>query len=301
MKKSYRFKRIKHYFEYIAVVVLMVILNRVPRGWALAFGDFLGWFGFNVLRIRRQVVLSSLHRVFGDEKSTIEIQQIAQRTYQNFCKSMIEFGLLETMSSEDLTQITSWQGLEILQNGLLENGVIVITAHFGSWELLAASAATHGLASSVVTDRMHNRLVDAHITKIREKHGCQVIQTNQSVRDFLRALRNHRILALLSDQDSRKSTIFVDFLGKPAATPTGAAIFHLKTKAPIIPVFIVRDQKNHHIVYVEPPLQYTPTGDRQHDVHQITQKFTKIIETYIRRYPDHWFWMHRRWKRQPPA
>lgn len=293
-------KKISHEVEYLAVRVASFVLFRVPRTWALGWGDFLGWLGFSVLRIRRKWVLFSLNRVFEGDKSPAELNRIGLRAYQNFCKSMIEFALLSEMSVTELHQRVKWDHLERLKAAVnAGHGVIVVTGHFGSWEMLAASAAAHGLPASVVADRMHNRKVDALITAMRTKYGCEVIQTHQSIRDFMRALRRGRILALLSDQDSRKSTVFVNFLGLPAATPAGAATLSLKTKAPILPVLIVRQADNRHIVYVEPEIEYTPSGNREQDVIQITQQFTQVIERYIRQYPEQWFWMHRRWKRQP--
>lgn len=291
----------KRKLEYLGVKILLFLFQSLTRESALKFAEDLGWISFNILRLRRKYILKQLNRVFGEEKSEKEIKEIALGVYQNFGKTLFEFSRLPITSREKLLELVEFHNIRYLDEALEKgNGAIVVTAHFGSWEMLAAATAANGYPVNSIVGRQHNQYVDDLINQIRDNAGNKTIPIKTALRGLITALRRNEIVAILSDQDAGKSSVFVEFMGLPAKTPAGPALFRIKFGAPLIPVFIVRrDDGIHHDVYFEPPIEYESTGNRKEDITQITQKYTNLIEEYVRKYPDHWFWLHRRWKRQP--
>jgi KDO2-lipid IV(A) lauroyltransferase len=116
------------------------------------------------------------------------------------------------------------------------------------------------------------------------------------VKKILTCLKNNEIVCLITDENKRRGGVNVDFFGKETATASGPAVFSLRTGAPIIPVFMVRQQDNNHKIIIDPPLEFTLTGNHNKDVHHITSRCTEYIESYVKAYPTQWFWLNRRWK-----
>jgi len=181
------------------------------------------------------------------------------------------------------------------------NGALAITGHVGNWELLAATMARRGLALTVVARKVNDPRFDALITRFRGGAGMSILLRDDpkflsAVRD---ALAQNRVVALLIDQDSRGGGVFVPFFGRPAHTPPGAAILALRTKAPVVSVFIHRrPEGGHAIVFDAIPVE-PPAGAGR--VLALTAQFTAVIEAAIRQSPSEWVWWHERWRRQPEA
>ena len=179
--------------------------------------------------------------------------------------------------------------------------MILVTGHFGYWELLGASVAALGYPMAVVAKDQHNPAVNTLIIKGREKLGMKVISMAAATHAIMRALRRNECVGLLMDQDAGPGGTFVDFLGLEASTYQGPALFALRSGAPIIPCFIIREGAEHHRIVFESPIEAVPTGDEIADIQRYTQTYTAVLERYVRTYPDHWFWVHRRWKTRPAA
>jgi len=180
-------------------------------------------------------------------------------------------------------------------------GVIVVTGHFGSWELLGASTAAQGIPVDFIVGEQTNSLVDGFINGLRESAGIGIIPKGITVRGVFKSLRKNRVAAILSDQDARGAGIFVDFFGIPSSTYPGAAQFAQKTGCPMIFCSIVRRGDETHDARFLPAMHADPGADRDSEVRRLTAAFTKELESAIRKDPDHYFWAHRRWKTKPPA
>jgi KDO2-lipid IV(A) lauroyltransferase len=288
-------KKIKYRLEYIAVLALLFVLNLIPYRLALLVGDAVGFLSFTILRIRRKVTLDNLKESFKDQFSHDDCVKIAARSYRNIAKGMIEFGLLPTLK-KNLQRFLTIQGLENYQKISEEGrGGVLVTGHFGSWELMGAFVAASGLPVDYLVGEQHNIHVNRLMNDHRRMFGVGLIEMGVAARGVIKALRNGRMVCMLSDQDAGSDGVIVEFMGRPASTPKGPAAFALKTGAPLACSFIIREGFKHRIV-IEPPFDLTPTGNKDEDIKQLTQAYTSLLEKYVREYPDHWFWPHRRWK-----
>lgn len=212
----------------------------------------------------------------------------------------MEFLQLPSMSPETICQLVTFKGREHIDKALTQGrGAIILTAHFGNWELLGARILVSGYTIRGITRQLRSKRLDAIVSSYREKVGWQGIDRDRSVREVLRCLKRNELIAILADVDTRTRGIFVDFFGRPAYTPYSPVALALKTGAAILPTFIIRQPDDSHHAVIEAPLFLQRSGDKEQDLLVNTQRFTKVIESYIRRYPEQWIWMHERWKTKP--
>ncbi len=297
-------RKLKHLFEYAGLWLLIQLAGLLPIKWLLALGVGLGRFTFSVLRIRRNVALANLRQAFP-EKSATELLAIARRNYENFGMMLMEYLRLPSMSQTELAELAPFRSaqdsapwFETLQAG---GAAVCMTGHFGNWEYLGVMVAHH-FPMVHLYQPQNNPYVDALIRRTREKVNMHSIPRH-SLKEIMKALRQKKFVALLADQDAGRSGLFVNFMGRPASTAQGPAAFVLKTGAPILFVVSLRQPHGKHLVeseclrFDDLPSQWSEAEKRHH----ITQAWTNVLEKYVRRYPDHWFWMHRRWKTAPPT
>ncbi len=289
----------KHTYEYFGGVTIAVLVRYLPRNVMLFLGNLLGDFAFYILRVRRKQVLKNLKFAFGNQKSDIELKKIARETYKNLGKTLLEFLQLPRMNGTRIKRVVDTSELSkidaILRHG---NGAILLGAHFGNWELLGAAFGLGGYPVNVIGRLSDNKKIGHIIDRYRRLVGMKVIQKNDPIRKVLRALSNNELVAILMDQNTRKDMVFVDFFGQPAATAKGVAVFALRTGVPVVPAFIVREGKYHKIL-IGNPIYAHSSENSDSDIQKYTAQFSKVIESYIKQYPDQWFWLHNRWKTQP--
>ena len=302
-EKKSLFKRIKHRIELVGVWFLLLLPSILPLKLAVKLGGTLGIIAFDIFRVRRKISLENLKRAFGDKYSEKELKSIARRSYVNFAKSMVEFASLRRFSRdrEKLVRLVKFDGLEILDSCLERGkGVLTVTGHFGSWELMGAAVSAMGYPVDFLVGEQSNTLVDNLINDLRRSAGIGIISRGIAAKGVFRSLKNNRVVALLSDQDARRSGIFVDFFSTPASTFQGAAQFSYRSSAPIVCCFIVRNpDETHRVVFTE-PIEPNCDADKESEIERLTQEHTKVLEQFVTRYPDHYFWSHRRWKTKPP-
>ena len=292
----------KHHIEYTGVRLLMHIAGLLPPSGGAWIGERLGDLAFDLIRKRRALVQEHLGRVFGEVYGPDKLHGLARDVYRQLGRTATEHARLLTTETIDIRDRMTATGVDhIAQAREQGKGVILVTGHFGYWELLGASVAALGHPVAVVAKDQHNPSVNALIIKGRERLGMKVIPMAKATHAILRTLRRNECIGLLMDQDAGPGGAFVDFLGLPASTYQGPALFALRSGAPIIPCFIIREGTEHHRVVFETPIEAVPSGDEAADIQRYTQAYTAVLEQYVRRYPDHWFWVHRRWKTPPPA
>jgi len=293
---------LKHHIEYTGVRLLMHITALLSPSRGVWIGERMGNLAFDLVRKRRDLVKQHLGRVFGNEYEPDALHKLARNVYRQLGRLATEHARLLAAETTDIRdRITVIGDDHIAQARRQGKGVILVTGHFGYWELLGASVAALGYPMAVVAKDQHNPAVNALIIKGREKLGMKVISMAAATHAIMRTLRRNECVGLLMDQDAGPGGTFVDFLGLEASTYQGPALFALRSGAPIIPCFIIREGAEHHRIVFESPIEAVPTGDEIADIQRYTQTYTAVLERYVRMYPDHWFWVHRRWKTRPAA
>ena len=296
-------RHLKHLLEYAGLLVLTKIAQVLPLSFVLSLGTALGRFIFSILKIRRNVVFENLSYAFPEKKVT-ELYKIARRNYENFGMMVLEYLRLPKLSAKEIDTLVRFRSQEdkllvdkVLQKG---KGAICVTAHFGNWEYLGPLLAAR-YPMIFLYQHQNNPYVDKFIMRTRIANGVESIARGSALRGILKALRQRKFVGLLADQDAGRSGIFVDFFGRPASTAQGPAAFVLRTGAPMLLGFTIRQQDGTHLLATE-MLQCDLQQDwnDEQKMYEITKQWTQILEKYIRLYPDHWFWMHRRWKTRPP-
>ncbi|MFH1690450.1 MAG: lysophospholipid acyltransferase family protein [Candidatus Eisenbacteria bacterium] len=292
---------VQHRLEYAAGRAAQAAICALPAAWARGVGAALGGFAFSVLRLRRGVVMQHLERVFAGERSHEELVRIARESYRNFGRMTFEYMRFPRMTPQDVEALITVTGGEHIDAALEDGrGAILVAGHFGNWETLAMLACK-GYPMTFLVGEQHNILVDGLMNRLRARFGGELVPVTGNLMGVLRALRGNRVVAMLSDQDAGRNGVFVEFLGKPASTPYGPGRMSESTGAPLLPCAIVRRGGGAHEIVVCPPVAF-PSSDlpKKERVRVLTQGYTAVFGQFIRQCPDHYFWMHKRWKTRPP-
>lgn len=274
-------------------------VSRLPRSVTLVIGGWLGALVYYLAPQQRELACEHLRDclTFPDER---RVKAVAKRCFENLGKTVVEFMQLPRLNKQQIQQYVTFEGVEHVQQALARGkGAIILTGHFGNWELLAASISATVAPLTPIVRELRSARLNALVSSYREKGGYTTIDRDTGVRHALRCLKRNELLGIVADVDTAVSGVFVDFFGRRAYTPYSPVAIALKTGAAILPTFIVRQPDGSHHAIIEPPLALKRTSMKEKDLVVNTQKFTKIIESYIRRYPTQWIWMHRRWKTQP--
>jgi Kdo2-lipid IVA lauroyltransferase/acyltransferase len=267
---------------------------------ATALGAGLGELSYHLFPRYRRVALANLRRAFGETWGAREIEQTAHETFCNVGRTLLEFVRIPATSPAELERLLRFEGLEHLTAALARGrGALLITAHFGNWELAGAGLVQNGYRINVIARTMEDAVVNRTINAIRARAGYFVFERARALRPALECLRRNEVLALLIDQNALTSNVWVDFFGWPAATHTGAAVIARRTGAALVPMFDHRLPDGTHLARVQAPLFVTPTDDKEGDIREMTARLTRIIEDEVRDDPAQWLWLHNRWKHQP--
>jgi len=260
-------------------------------------GGVLGFIAYYLLPRERKRAISHLKLAFP-EKDRSWIRRTARNCFIHLGKGLLEVML---MTPRRLEQVIEFRGEEALGTAVgIGKGVIYVTGHIGNWELMGhAVAARYNL--SVIAAPIEPEQVNDMIVGLRAGMGVRTILRSRpgASRELVRVFKENRIMGILIDQDTDVESAFVDFMARPAWTPTAAASMAFKFGAPVIFGYIQRNRDNRHTIIIEGPLELLDTGDREKDIIANTAMFTKKIEDAIQRNPEQWVWMHRRWRRQP--
>ena len=292
-------KRTKHRIEYFGVRFIYSLNRLFPHRLAIFFADCLALFGFYVIRKRRSVTLDNLRNAFP-EKDEKELTRIACSAYKQFSRMIFEYARFPHFSDKEITKKVTLENEHVLKESQQRGkGAIVVSGHFGNWELMAAGIARHGYPVSLLVGEQKNRMVDDLMNNFRKEKGMGIIKMGIAARGVIKAVRDNNFVALLSDQDAGRLGTFVDFFGRKASTPGGTAAFALRTGADVIFSITLRIGKCSHKVILEKIDYNDIEEDGKAAVTELTQRYTSRLEHYVREHPDHYFWMHKRWKSKP--
>jgi KDO2-lipid IV(A) lauroyltransferase len=268
---------------------------------ACRLGARLGAAGYKPFGIRKDVVEKQIAAAFPDMSSQ-EVRAIARASYEHLGRTAIETALLTGLGERGVLKVVeSVDGWEYMERALAAGkGVVLVGGHHGNWELIGAYLAARGVPLDAIARGMANPLFGAYINGIRTALGMTIVHDSEAVRRTPRSLRAGRAVAFIADQGVLGlASTYVNFLGRPAKTPRGAAVFALRFNAPILFLDGIRQPGGKYRIIVE-PVEVAPTGNREADVDAIVVGYTELLEKWVRRVPEQYFWQHRRWKRQPP-
>lgn len=294
--KSKRTRKLQHIIETIALRFALICIWIIPYSAVVRAGESLGRFVFSVLKIRKRVVLNNLSIAFP-EKTTGEQLLIARRAYQFFGRSVFEFIHCTRRPAQFVRSLYTIEGEDCLRHAVQRGrGGLVLSGHFGNWEIIGHVVSGLGYPLSGIARTMRNKTIDRLLSAYRTSMGLNMIPLGISVREMIRRLKNNEFILVLSDQNAGRGGVFVDFFRQKASTPQGAAVISLKMGVPIIFLWVVRlSTGKYRINFKEVDIDHIQ-GLSQENVFKVTQIYTRLLEEAIRRHPDHYFWMHRRWK-----
>lgn len=251
------------------------------------------------LGVRRAVALSNLARAFP-ERGQRELRALARRSYAALGRSLAEMALSLRMPDDELERLVRFDGFErYLQARAGGRGVVIAVAHFGSWELVARAGARRGMPLTAITRPLRGRF-NRWLLAARRSGGLRELPDKGATGDALSVLRRGETLAVVVDQNMLpRRGIFVDFFGTSACTTPAAAVFALRSGAPLLAAFPVRQADGRHVVQFEGPFAAPPGTPAAEAVRRLTQEVTRAVERAVRAHPEQWFWVHRRWKTRP--
>ena len=272
-----------------------------PFRFARMSAGFLGFLIGIMFGIRKRVALDNLRRAYPD-KSDQEVKRIYIGCWRHFLKVGAEMARLPRMNKRFIDRWIDLEQQIVIADALKRgNGVIVVSGHYGNWEWMGGGMSYIGFPVTYVVTSQTNRLVEDWMNRMRESVGIQIVHRSNAVRGVLTAIKQNRAIAILCDQDAAETGAFVPFFGQPASTPRGPAVFHLKTSVPIVFGAAHRDEKGIIRVLFE-EMKFTGlTGDREKDEFQIMSQITSRLEEEVRKHPEQWLWLHRRWKSSSPV
>ncbi len=285
---------------YNAAEIFFRFIGLVPRKSAIRISGFLGKVLFLVDSKHRKIALDNLMYAFGHQKSTYEIRFLAKQVFINLVQVIFEVGWSLRLDERRLVKYFKMDGFRHLKKAYEKGkGVLVLTAHCGNWEFLAVAGSMIEYPVSMVVRPLDFKPMDRFFINLRSRFGGKIIPKQRSLRAILRSLDRKEMVVLLMDQNvDWYEGVFVDFMGHRACTSKGLALLALRTGAPVVPVFMVREKSGFRAEF-GPEIFTVETGDKQKDIEINTQEYNRVIENFIRRYPDQWFWVHQRWKTKP--
>lgn len=247
---------------------------------------------------RRNMAIDNISRALGVTQKQAAV--IAKASAIRFGPMFMEVLHMPRLNKDNINKYVTLTGSEHLDAALkMGRGAVLATAHSGNWEVLGAALAMHGFPLVAVVQRQTNAAMDTFINAYRTKAGMHVTY-KQGVREMVKLLGTGKIIGLLMDQDNHEDGVFVEFFGRMASTPQGAAALARLNNAPIVPAFITENPDGTHTAIIHPPVMVDKSDDRAEDIRRTTQVLTRIIEHHIRQHPNEWFWLHNRWKTSPP-
>jgi KDO2-lipid IV(A) lauroyltransferase len=289
--------------EYALVRSLIGGLGLMPRKLAVAIGLFVGRIGYAVGGGLRRIGERNLELALPDLKDD-ERQRILRGAFSNLGRMLGEVSQFRKATKESLRDIVeyheeaarAWRDVDASGRG-----IIFLTGHIGSWELLSFAHSALEQPISFLVRPIDNPRVEAYIESIRTRFGNKPIDKKMAARSAIRTLREGGTLGILADLNTQpREGVFVPFFGRLACTTAGAATLALRTNAVVIPTCAVWDEsKRKYFFYGEQPLELIRTGDDKKDIELNTARFTESIERMVRLYPDQWLWIHRRWRTRP--
>ncbi len=295
-KKKQIFKLVGDAATFGAVKLLGIVVRAMNRRQARSLACIFGDFAHKVAGLRSELVYRNLGITFP-EKSAAEIRTIATEVYRNIAVTLIDvlrFPLIhscqDVISLIDMDLSVYLRGTD---NG--QKGAVVVSGHYGNWELMAMAFGVLFKPLTIIVKQLSNTLIDTSMNKLRMLHGNRIVYDDQALREGLRSLADGGVLAILADQSDPSATYFGKFLGRPATLFHGPAFFSLRAKVPLFVSMCRRASNGRYIVDVH-EIDTSDLTFCKADIAILASRYTRVLEEYIRCWPEEWFWLHNRWK-----
>jgi len=277
----------------------------MPVAWARRLGAAGGLAAYYLVAPERRKALRNIELAYGDSMSDAERRRMARAVFRHAGEIAAEGAFLVTGRGEAILKNARLEGMDevfrVLNSG---HGIIALTAHFGNWEVQLPLVKRHvECGVGAIARDLSNPWLDRMAKRMRQMYNTEVFATRQSGRGYVQFLRKGGMLGVLGDIDTRGDGMFAEFFGRPAWTQVGIARLARLGRARIMPLFVFRDQSNPdvHVARFYPPIDEIECQGEEEWVERVTQAFTSEIERVVRERPEHWMWMHNRWRRQPKA
>lgn len=287
--------------EYAIVWLLVKLVGLLPRAAARAIGAAIGWVAFSTMKRLRRTGLINLRLAFPAIVPA-DRTRILRNMYRNLGWQLAEFCQMPHYSLQQANGFIRYEGLaNYLEARKRGQGVLVLTGHLGAWELSSFYHSLAGHPMSMVIRRLDNPLIDRFVNRIRCLHGNRVLHKNDFARGLIAAMRQGETVGVLMDTNmTPPQGVFVNFFGHQACSASGVARVALHTGAAVVPGFMLWEpSERRYVLHFLPALQLVNTGNDERDAMVNTQLFTTALEDVVRRYPEQWLWVHRRWKTRP--
>ena len=288
--------------EYWLVLAVARTLGWMPRRAARLLAGALAWLVFHLMGRLRRVGVRNLELAFADGCTVQQREEILRGVYQHLGWQLVEFCRMQRYTRENTRGWIRTEGLEnYLRARDRGKGVLVLTGHLGAWELSSFYHSLMGYPMGMVIRRLDNRMLDEFVNGIRCMHGNRVLHKDDFARGLLTAMREGDTVGILMDTNmTPPQGVFAKFFGLEACTASGLARVALKTDAAVLPGFLLWEPKEQqYVLHFGPELHFAESGDGEADVLCATQQCNDVLEAWIRKYPDQWLWIHRRWKTRP--
>jgi len=286
---------VRHRLEYLLVRVIAASVSVLPMPAARAVGAGLGRLVYYVDASHRRIALENLAAAFPG-RPVAERGALARAMFAHFGSLLLELLKFGGYSPEQMLAAVDIEGEERVRLAQQQGkGILFFTGHFGYWEIQAIVHAARGYPTSVLARPLDNPYLHRWLERIRTRTGGSVIYRQGAVRRMLRELASNHGIAVLIDQHLHSDAIYVDFFQRPAATTSALAALALRTGAAVIPVFALPLPGGRYRLIYEHPVEPPPADDPD-PIRSFTQRCTDVLEMYVRRHPEQWLWMHRRWR-----
>ena len=282
---------IRSYISYVIVVLISIIFNIIPRVFSLLLGKFLGLIIYYIFPVRKKVAIKNIKDNFSNLDST-KYNNLLKNTYAHFGMVLSDFmrqNFLNKQKINDLVNINS-KTLEILNKN---KGSIIMTGHIGNWEYFLPILGLNHIKFAVVTQKIKNSYLNKFFTSLRSFQNVKIIPRNDGKEKMFDAMNQNYHLGLASDQNAGSKGTMVPFLNTKISIPKGAAIFHIKTKKPILVGFCTMNKDNKYDFNIEELKFNHKIKSRSELINDINSLFTSILGKFIRIYPDQYFWFHK--------
>ena len=297
-------KRIQYYALSLLIRFGVFMSTVLPERTVTAFSTGLSRLCFPFFRRYCKRASDNLSIAFGPALDREKLHRIRKVLATNMGLNLAEVVCSATDKKERILDRITLHGTENLNRALAGGkGVIAFSAHMGNFMLLGAKMIEQGYPFTVLVKESKHQTVAYALRRLQQKQGGRYIYIKPwrpALLQLLGCLKRNEIVCLIADENKRRSGITVDFLGHSAPTAIGPAVLTLRTGAPLLPVFILRNGDSRHDIYIEPHLELNLNGNANENIRTITAAYTKVIEHYVRRYPEQWFWINNRWKKEKP-
>jgi KDO2-lipid IV(A) lauroyltransferase len=294
--------RLTQQIQYMAISRLIGLLSRVPRRRLSGLAVFLGWIWHGLDRYHRRIARENMIGAFGGEMRRGEIDRLVRANFVQLVRVILEIPSLLRLTQQNLNDYVVFEGAEHLHNAVSAGrGVLFFTPHMGNWELMAlATALKINMPITVMVRPLDHRPADRVLTEIRSRTGNRLLDKEKSAGSVRRLMAQNQILGILLDQNaSWVDGVYVPFFKRTACTTKGLAMFSMRYGATVVPVFNYRMADGRYRIVFQPSVDLWRSSDVIQDIVDNTARFNRIIEGQIRRAPDNWLWVHRRWRIKP--